>query len=465
MANRSISEANEVDDMDQARILVVDDDEAGRKTLSRLLSRAGYYVSESQSGARALSILPQNRFDLVMTDLIMEDMNGLELLEQIKGHHPDVEVIVVTAYASIPTAIEAIKNGAYHYLEKPFRMDEVLHLIGQAIQKQRLTKQVKDLEKQLNSHPKEPMLVGESREITEVIKVIRQVARTDCNVLLIGESGTGKELAAAMIHYYSRRSQGEFLAINCGGFTEELLANELFGHEKGAFTGAATEKAGLLETASGGTLLLDEIGDMPLSMQVKLLRAVEEQAVIRVGGNRPILVDVRVIAATNQDLKKAVNAGLFRHDLYYRLNVISIIIPPLRERKEDVPLLAHFFLDRATQKAEKAIKGISEQAMSLLVDYNYPGNVRELENIIERAVAMAQEEAIQARDLPPDLSEMDVFPIDSSDSSVKTLHDVQRDYIQRVLNRVGRNKTKAAKLLGIDRSSLWRHLKRFEIED
>ncbi len=451
--------------MDKGHILVVDDDLVARKNLCRLLTKAGYRVSDAQNGPAALSLVSKNEFDLLMVDLVMDRMSGLEVLKQVKAHSPDVEVIVVTGYASIPSAIEAMKNGAYHYLEKPFRREEVLHLAGQAVEKRRLKKQVQELEAQVKGHPKEPILIGKSRQILEVVKVVKQVAKTDCNVLLTGESGTGKELAANMIHYWSERSSGKFLAINCGGFTEQLLANELFGHEKGAFTGAITAKAGLLESASGGTLLLDEIGDMPLSMQVKLLRAVEEQAVIRVGGNSPISIDVRIIAATNQDLKKAVSAGLFRHDLYYRLNVISIFLPPLRERKEDIPLLAHFFLDRAGKKSNKTFKGFSDRAMRVLVEYNYPGNVRELENIVERAAAMAQGETIDESNLPPDLSEMEIFSIGPADSGVKTLHEVQREYIQRVLNRVGRNKTKAAKLLGIDRSSLWRHLKRHEIED
>lgn len=451
--------------MKKGHILIIDDDRVALRNLSRLLSRAGYNISEAQNGAGALSLLSKNAFDLVMVDLIMEEMSGLEVLREAKLRCPDVEVIVVTGYASIPTAIEAMKNGAYHYLEKPFRQDEVLHLADHAIEKKRLKGQVKELEVQLREHPKEPILIGKSRQFSDVVKVIKQVAQTDCNILLIGESGTGKELAANMIHYHSQRSEGKLLAINCGAFTEELLANELFGHEAGAFTGANTAKSGLLESASGGTLLLDEIGDMPLSMQVKLLRAVEEQAVIRVGGNHPISIDVRVIAATNQDLKKAVSAGLFRRDLYYRLNVISIFIPALRERKEDIPLLAHFFLDRTAKRFGRNMRGFSDDALRLLTGYNYPGNVRELENIVERAVAMAQEETIRVADLPPDLSEMDIFSIDYPDSNIKTLQEVQRDYIQHVLSRAGHNKTKAAKLLGIDRTSLWRHLKRHEIED
>jgi len=451
--------------MENARILIVDDDEVAGKNLSRLLSKEGYHVALAKDGNSALARLSKSAFDLIITDLVMEEMNGLDLLSKAKLHDPEIEVIVVTGYASIPTAIEAIKKGAYHYLEKPFRSDEVRHLVSQALEKSRLRKQVKNLETQVKVHSREPILIGESREISEVVKLIKQVARTDCNVLLTGESGTGKELAASLLHYHSQRSDGKFLAINCGGFTEELLANELFGHEKDAFTGATTAKAGLLQAASGSTLLLDEIGDMPISMQVKLLRAVQEQEVIRVGGNQPIPIDVRIIAATNQDLKKAVSAGLFRNDLFYRLNVISIVIPPLRERKKDIPLLAHFFLHRAAKRSQREIRSFSDQAMNVLIDYNFPGNVRELENIVERAVAMAREDTIQVRDLPPDLSEMDVFSFEQSDPEIKPLREIQRDYIQWVLNRVGRNKTKAAKILGINRASLWRHLKRHEIDD
>ncbi|MFO8058221.1 MAG: sigma-54 dependent transcriptional regulator [bacterium] len=451
--------------MEDARILIVDDDEVARKNLSRILSNGGFEVSVCKDGSGALSLLKRKSFDLVITDLVMEEMTGLDLLSKIKQQDPEIEVIVLTAYASIPTAIEAMKKGAYHYLEKPFRSEEVRHLAGRALEKRELRKRVAELESRLERHPAEPVLIGESREIQEVVRIIKQVAKTDCNILITGESGTGKELAASLVHFHSPRQEGKFLAVNCGGFTEELLANELFGHEQGAFTGATRQKAGLLEAASGGTLLLDEIGDMPLSMQVKLMRAIEEQEIIRVGGNQPVPINVRIIAATNQDLKKAVGAGLFRQELFFRLNVISVFLPPLRERKQDIPLLAHFFLNRAVKTTAKQVKGFSEQAMSSLVDYDYPGNVRELENIIERAAAMCREQEIQLRDLPSDLSEMEVFSFGHSDSNIKTLKEVQHDYIQWVLERVGRNKTKAAKILGIDRASLWRHLKRHEFEE
>ena len=451
--------------MSGERVLVVDDDDVARRTITRLLKKNGYDVSSARNGRQALSLLARKVFQVVLTDLVMDDLSGMDVLEGAKKHCPTAEVILITGHASIASAVEAMRKGAYHYLEKPFRPTEVEHLIARAVEKQRLLRQVEDLKAELRDRGKGPVLIGRSPQITEVVRLLRQVAEADCNVLLTGESGTGKELAAALIHHHSRRAKGKFLALNCGGFTEELLANELFGHEEGAYTGATSSKAGLLEFASGGTVLLDEIGDTPLSMQVKLLRVVQEQEVIRVGGNSPIPIDIRVIAATNQDLKKAVDAGIFRKDLYYRLNVVSVRIPPLRERKEDVPPLVHYFIGRSAKKGALEVKGISEEAMRVLQDYDYPGNVRELENILEHAAAVAREEVIQVKDLPSDLSEMDVFSFDREDSGIKPLREVQRDYIEWVLSKVGRNRTKAAKLLGIDRASLWRHLRRYEIND
>lgn len=422
-------------------------------------------MSTAKTASMALERLAESAYDLVMTDLVMEDLNGLELLGRIKKQFPDIEVILITGYASIPTAIEAIKKGAYHYIEKPVRPAEMVHLARQAVEKKRLREQVVKLEARLKGDLEEPILIGQSRQMVEAIKLIRQVAKVDCNVLITGESGTGKELAASMIHYHSPRRSRRFLAVNCGGFAEELLANELFGHEKDAFTGASSARAGLLETASGGTLLLDEIGDMPPSMQVKLLRAIQEQELIRVGGNRPIPIDVRVISATNQDLKKAVGAGLFRQDLYYRLNVVSIEMPPLRDHRADILLIANFFLRRFARQFHREIKGFSEETLALLQNYYFPGNVRELENIIEHAVAMARDDTIGVKDLPADFSEVGVFSFEQPDSQVMALREMERKYIEWVLSRVGRNKTRAAKLLGIDRSSLWRHLKNSEIEE
>ena len=451
--------------MKQARILIVDDDDIARKNFTRLLQREGFDVSSAETGSSALERLAEKSCDVVMTDLVMENVNGLELLSRIKNQFPETEVILITGYASIPTAIEAIKKGAYHYIEKPVRPAEMVHLARQAIEKKRLREQIVKLEARIKGDLEEPILIGQSPQMVEAIKLMKQIAKVDCNVLITGESGTGKELAASMIHYHSPRRNKRFLAINCGGFAEDLLANELFGHEKDAFTGASSARAGPLETASGGTLLLDEIGDMPPSMQIKLLRAIQEQEVIRVGGNRPIPIDVRVISATNQDLKKAVSAGLFRQDLYYRLRVVTIDMPPLRDRKADIPLLAHFFLRRFARQFHREITGLSEETMAVLQGYYFPGNVRELENIIEHAVAMAREDTISVKDLPSDFSEIGVFSFEQPDSQVTPLREMERKYIQWVLNRVSRNKTQAAKLLGIDRSSLWRHLKNSEIEE
>ncbi len=447
------------------RLLIVDDDKATLGNLCRLLKKKGYSATGADGGGRAISLLAKSNFDIVLTDLVMEEVDGLELLARVKHNSPDTEVILLTGHASVSTAIEAIKKGAYHYIEKPVRPQELCHLVDRAAEKVELRRRVRELEAEAGGNRAEPALVGKSPKMVQMIELIRQLAPTDCNVLVTGESGVGKELVASAIHSLSGRSNARFLAINCGAFTEELLANELFGHEKEAFSGAYSAKAGLLESASGGTILLDEVGDMPLSMQGKLLRVVEERKVIRVGGTRPIPVDIRIVAATNQDLKKAVNAGLFRHDLYYRLNVVSITIPPLRERKDDIALLAHHFLHRAIKRTGKDFTGFSDEAMRALVAYSFPGNVRELENVIERAVAMASSGEIHLRDLPPDLVEMNVFSFERPGSGIRTLREMQRDYIRWVMDRVGRNKSKAAELLGIDRSSLWRHLKDHEIEE
>jgi len=460
-----MTHADASSETEQARILVVDDDEVSRKSLCRVLTKQGHRTAAARDGFQALALLDREGFDVLLTDLIMEGMSGLELLAGAKRKAPEMEVIVMTGFASISSAIEAIQLGAYHYLEKPFRPGQVEQLVMRAAETVRLRRRVSELEKRAHEGLERPQILGDSPKTRNLVHLIRQIAPTDSTVLLTGESGTGKELAAALIHSYSRRSRGRFLAVNCGAFAEDLLANELFGHEKDAFTGATRTRLGLFESADGGTLLLDEVGDMPPSMQVKLLRAIEEREIMRVGGNTPRPIDVRIIAATNKDLKKAVAAGLFRQDLFYRLNVISIVIPPLRERREDIPLLAQFFLVRAAKRARRDVDRFSERALQALVEYSFPGNVRELENLVERAVAVASGVEIGYNDLPSDLREMDVFPFEQPDSSVRTLREVERDYIQWVLKRTGRNKTKAARLLGIDRSSLWRHLKNYEIDE
>jgi DNA-binding NtrC family response regulator len=450
--------------MNASRILIIDDDEVARRNLCRLLERDGHRTCAVKDGPSGLARLEREPYDLVLTDLVMEGMTGLEVVREVKSRLPDSEVIVVTAFASVESAIEAIKGGAYHYLRKPYRPDEVRQLVARALETIGLRRQVRELMARGEGPSPAPAFIGASRAVTTMIETIRQVAPTDCNVLVAGESGTGKELVAALIHHHSRRREGKFLAINCGALTEDLLANELFGHVEGAYTGATRSRPGLLESAAGGTVLLDEVGDMSPAMQVKLLRAIQEQEVIPVGSTRPVPLDVRIIAATNKNLKKAVAAGLFREDLYYRLKVIALDIPPLRDRRDDIPLLAHYFLRRAAERSRKTVTGFSDEAMEALCRYSYPGNVRELENVIERAVALAREETIHLHDLPHDLRELEVFSFAEDGSHLRSLKEVEREYIQWVLRRVGRNRTRAARVLGIDRATLWRHLKAQEIE-
>lgn len=445
------------------RILVVDDEEIARSNLEHVLRREGYQVATAASGQQALRLLEERDFDLVLTDLKMERIDGMEVLEKTKARRPEVEVIMITGFATISSAVEAVKKGAYHYIAKPYNLSEVREAVGKALERKRLRDGAREL-KSRAAEDEAPFLIGESPKIQEVTRLIKQVAGSESSVLITGESGTGKELAARMIHHYSRRSQGPFVAINCAAFSEELLANELFGHEKDAFTGATTAKAGLLETAAGGTLFLDEIGDMPASMQAKLLRAVQEREIMRVGGTKAIPLDVRFVAATNQDLKRAVDEGKFRRDLFYRLNVVSLRLPPLAERKEDIPLLACYFLDRYATSAGKQINDISEEARELLTAYEYPGNVRELENIIERAVALEDGPTIMAKDLPADLQQL-VIQTFRRDGQLLSLEEREKEYVKWVLHQVDGNKTKAAEMLGINRVSLWRKLKRYGLEE
>jgi len=444
------------------RILVVDDEKIARDNLEHVLRREGYEVASAASGQQALRLIGAQEFDIVLTDLKMERIDGMEVLEKTKARHPEIEVIIVTGYATIPSAIEAVKKGAFHYVAKPYNLDEVRSAVAKALERKRL----RDETRQIRAGAKEniPFLIGKSGKVQEIISLIKQVAPTDSNVLITGESGTGKELVARLIHYYSRRAKGPFTAINCGAFTEELLANELFGHEKDAFTGATSTKAGLLETAAGGTVFLDEIGDMPSAMQIKMMRVLQQREVIRVGGTKAVPLDVRFVAATNKDLKRSAEEGSFRQDLYYRLNVVPVRMPPLAERKEDIPLLACYFLDRYAAAAGKAITDISDEARELLVAYDYPGNVRELENIIERAVALENDSVIMAKDLPPDLQAL-VIQTFRRDSHLMSLEEREKEYLKWMLHQVDGNKTKAAEMLGINRVSLWRKLKRYGLAD
>jgi transcriptional regulator with PAS, ATPase and Fis domain len=338
-------------------------------------------------------------------------------------------------------------------------------VVGRALEKKRLKDELRELKRDYRARLGSSLIIGKSRKMQELIELVSQVAPTDCSVLIFGETGTGKELIAQAIHAQSNRAEGRFLAFNCGAFTEELLANELFGHEKDAFTGATSTKIGLLEAARGGTVFLDEIGDMPPSMQTKLLRVIEEKSLLRIGGTRPIAVDIRIVAATNKELTREVEAGRFRKDLFYRLNVVSLRLPPLAERRDDVPLLAHHFLARYAQAQRKIIEGISDDAMEILLHYEYPGNIRELENLMERAVALCNGPTILPKHLPQELESLCFAVSRHSGDRFPTLDENELGYIRWVLKRVDGNKTRAAEILGIDRVSLWRKLKRWGLAE
>ncbi len=445
----------------ECKILLVEDEDLARKNLERILSKEGYQVVSTGKGERALDLLHEQEFDLVLTDLKMKKVDGMQVLRESKNLSPSTEVIMITAYATVDSAVEAMKEGAYYYLAKPYNIEEVRKIVREALIKRDLTLENQALKAALDKNKDAPEIIGKSREMTEVLEYLYQIAPTDTNVMLLGESGTGKEVLAKKIHSKSNRSQNRFVAFNCGSFTEELMANELFGHEKGAYTGATGKKKGLLEVANGGTVLLDEIGDMPLSMQVKLLRIIQEQELLRVGGVEAVPVDIRFIAATHRDLKHEVEAGRFRQDLYYRLNVITLKIPPLIERKGDIPLLANHFLVKKMTEMNKQISEIDPEAMKLMETYTWPGNVRELENVIERAVALSNREVIKPEVLPDYIRNLAIETFRRHSSEIPTMEEQEKDYIRWVLKRCQGNKTKAAQIMGIDRVSLWRKIKRY----
>ncbi len=446
-----------------AKILVAEDEPIARENLEHILRKESYNVVSVENGAAAIKEMEKSEFDLVMTDLRMQPVDGLQVLKRAKELYPNTEVIVITGFATVGSAVEAMQKGAYYYVPKPYKIDEVRIIVRQALEKRSLRQEVSELRERVKCQRDTPLLIGSSPQMEALKKTIEQVAPADCSVLILGETGTGKELVAKTIHSQSLRADRRFLAVNCGAFSEELLANELFGHEKEAFTGARGIKKGLLEAANGGTIFLDEIGDMPLSMQVKLLRVLQEKAFIRVGGTDEIPVDIRVLAATNKDLKREVEHGNFRQDLYYRLNVITLHVPRLADRKDDILLLSLHFLRKICHAQGKHIEAISDEVMDVLLSYEFPGNVRELENIMERAVTLSNKKTIEIEHLPADLRQL-ALQVQRPDTGFVTLEENERQYISRVLEKVDYNKTKAAEILGIDRVSLWRKLKRHHMD-
>lgn len=449
---------------DKVRILIVDDEQIALRNLQHVMEKAGYEVQGTQSGANALKLIEEKWFDIVLTDLKMEKVDGMQVLKKVKSLYPESEVIMITGYATIQTAIQAMRKGAYDYIAKPFKLDEVRKVVSEAAEKVRLKKENTTLRDQIESFKGKVKIITQDAGLQRLLETARQIAPTDCNVLLSGESGTGKELFARYIHAHSTRTDGPFFAINCGAFSEELLANELFGHEKGAFTGAVQLKKGLIESASGGTLFLDEITEMAPSMQVKLLRVIQEREVLRLGSTEPMKVDVRFIAATNRDIQDSIKGGAFRQDLFFRLNVVSLHIPPLSERKEDVALLSYYFLSKYAALMKKDVREISADVLSILMNYDFPGNVRELENILERGVALSNGPSIEVLHLPEDLRELSIRTFRKKEGKIPSLDEQEMSYINWVLGEVGGNKTIAAQILGIDRVSLWRKLKKYGIE-
>jgi DNA-binding NtrC family response regulator len=449
------------------KILVVDDEPEMRALVRDVLQERGYQVTLAQNGQEALQRLGEAEHSVVLTDLRMKGMQGIALLTEIKKEFPDINVILMTAFGTIETAIAAMKQGAYDYLTKPVKTDDLLLVVERALNEAILRREVTSLRREVHKEYSFHQIIGKSKAMREVFDLIRRVANSPSNVLITGESGTGKELVAKAIHYNSDRKHGPFVPVNCAAIPDALLESELFGHMRGSFTDAKVDKRGLFEEAQNGTLFLDEISELPLMLQAKLLRAIQEREIRRVGATRPVAVNVRIIAATNLTLGDEVKAKRFREDLYYRLNVIEIRLPPLRERREDIPLLVDAFLQKWKAGGGKTVQGVSESALALLMDYQWPGNVRELENVIERAMTLCRGDKIIAEDFPAAIqgARREKRVIDEAVEKALPLDALEREYILCILEKTGGNKYQAAQMLGIDRKTLYRKLGEMEAKE
>ena len=446
------------------KILVVDDEISMCDFLTVVLSNEGYTVKAFQDGEEALKVLEEEGFPCMITDLKMTKMDGLEVLEKAREIVPDLGVVVITAYASLESAVEALRLGAMDYVTKPFKVDEIKIVIEKVFDQISLKRENLNLRQQLSDKADLGSIIGKSEEMRKLLEMIHRVAPTDSTILITGESGTGKELVAQAIHLQSKRAKGPFVSINCGALPENLLESELFGHMKGSFTGAFKNKDGLFKVADGGTLFLDEIGETSPSIQVKLLRALQEKEVMPIGATRPIPVDARVLASTNANLEENIQEGTFRDDLYYRLSVIPIRLATLRERRDDIPLLAHHFLKKICQQNQIPPKSLTPEAMNKLIHYDWPGNVRELENAIERSVILEESDTITLDTLPGKI-------VSGSGSNTaffrrsqpKTLEEIEREYLLRVLKETNWQKKQAADILGVDTSTIYRKMQRYRI--
>jgi len=435
-------------------ILVVDDELAQRAVVSGFLEKQGFDVTLAESGEKALELFRQETFDLVLTDQKMPNMSGLDLLQAIQAINPETAVVLMTAYGSIAAAVSSIKGGAIDYLTKPLNLDELLFRIRQAGERRRLFIENRELRETLQGRYRIEGIIGESGQMLEVLSLVRRVAPSEATVLIRGESGTGKELIANAIHFGSQRASGPLVKVNCAALPETLLESELFGHERGAFTGAVISRQGRFELANGGTIFLDEIGDLPLHLQAKLLRVLQEREYEKVGSSRPVKVNVRILAASHRPLEALIKAGQLREDLYYRLNVVTILLPPLRERRSDLSLLIEHFLRRFAEKNGKTIRGLTHEARDILLRYDYPGNVRELENLIERAVVLTRDDVIGGGDLPLIVQEPEIEGGDRETNLGVAVEALERRMIRDTLARSDGVQIRAAELLGISERGL-----------
>jgi len=449
--------------MDKPNVLVVEDEELMRSILRQLLEDEGYSVLTADSAENALEIFSSAEISVTLTDIKMSGMDGLELLDRIKTIDEDALVIMMTAYSSVDSAISALRKGVYDYVTKPFVNEDLLKTVKNAIHTKELFNENRALRRELNRQYSYDEIIGKSENLQSVFRIVEKIADTNASVLIQGESGTGKELIAKAIHFNSRRAAKPFLAVNCGALPENLLESELFGHFKGSFTGAISDKKGLFRAADGGTLFLDEIGEMPQTLQVKLLRALQEHEVLPVGSSSAIKFDARIIAATNKNLENEVSENRFREDLFYRLNVIEISLPPLRERREDIPLLIKYFVSRTAKEQSSPEKSFTSEAMQMLLNYSWQGNIRELQNAVERAFFLSDEE-ILPENLPAKIrnGSQNTFEIRDPEGIRPTLEEIERKYILEILENTNDDKSLAANILGIDLSTLYRKLKKYE---
>ncbi len=439
------------------KVLVVDDDLEMCTLLSDVLKAEGFSVATTGDSLEASKTIKREEVDLIITDLRMKGLKGLDLLEEAKKLLPLTPVIIITAFGTIESAIQAIKMGAFDYITKPFQMDELILTVKKALENRFLKKEIVRLKKEVESRYQFHLLIGKSPSMQKIYDLVERISDTSANILISGESGTGKELVAKSIHYNGSRKNGPFIAVNCAAIPETLLESELFGYKKGAFTDAKTDKRGLVFEANEGTLFLDEVTEIPYALQAKLLRVIEERNVRPLGDTNSYPVNVKIISATNSNIKSLIQQGRFREDLYYRLKVIDIELPSLRERKEDIPLLVKHFFDKFNNELKKGISGISEDALKVLLNYSWPGNVRELENVIQRAITLAQHEVILPEDLPS-FEEWAENPFEKALREGYTLDRLEKEYIRKVLIKLGGNKSRASEILGLDRKTLYRKL-------